>query len=51
MKQKGFTLIELMAIVIILAVIAVIAVPTIQGLIIKAREAAFINTAYGLMEA
>mgnify|MGYP001019034964 CR=1 FL=1 len=51
MKRKGFTLIELMAIVIILAVIAVIAVPTIQGLIIKAREAAFINTAYGLMEA
>ena len=50
-KQKGFTLIELLAVMAILVIILAIAVPGIGGIIRKAREAAFIDTAYGLMRA
>ena len=50
-KYKGFTLIELLAVFIILAIIALIAVPTILGIIDKAREGAAEDATYGLISA
>lgn len=50
-NQKGFTLIELLAVIIILAIIALIAVPTILGIIDKAREGAAEDATYGLISA
>jgi type IV pilus assembly protein PilA len=38
MKEKAFTLIELLAVIVILAIIALIAVPIIMGIIKDARE-------------
>lgn len=40
-NKKGFTLVELLAVIVILAVIAVIAVPSILGIIENARKDAF----------
>ena len=50
-KDKGFTLIELLAVIVILAIIALIAVPVIMNIISSARESAFEDTAYGLIDA
>ncbi len=36
--KKGFTLIELLALIVILAIIALIAVPTITGIVEKAKK-------------
>ena len=41
MKRNGFTLVELLAVIVILAIIAVIAVPSILGIIERSREDAF----------
>ena len=38
MKNKAFTLIELLAVIVILAIIALIATPIILGIIKDARE-------------
>ncbi len=51
MNRKGFTLLELLAVVIILAVIALITTPIIYGLINNSREKAFVDTGYGLISA
>ncbi|MGE5455498.1 MAG: hypothetical protein ACM3O4_00105 [Ignavibacteriales bacterium] len=51
MNKKGFTLLELMAIIILLGIIASIVVPIILSIFTRAREAAFLDTAYGLMKA
>lgn len=51
MKRKGFTLIELLAVIVILAVIALITVPMILNTIEKARKQAFLDSAYGIIEA
>ena len=51
MKKKGFTLIELLGVIIVLAIIALIAVPTILGVIDKAKKGALKDSAYGLIEA
>ena len=51
MKKRGLTLIELLAVIVILAVIALIATPTIMDAIKTARKEAFLNSAYGIMEA
>lgn len=42
----GFTIIELMIVVILLSVIVVIAVPTYQGMVRKARRAEALETLY-----
>lgn len=51
LEKKGFTLIELSAVIIILAVIALIAVPTIGNIIEEFKERALKSSAYGLLEA
>ena len=41
MKRKGFTLVELLAVIVILAIILLIAVPNILGVINQSKEKAF----------
>lgn len=41
MNKKGFTLVELLAVIVILAIILAIAVPTISGLINNSRQQAY----------
>jgi prepilin-type N-terminal cleavage/methylation domain len=48
--KKGFTLIEILAVIIILAVIALIATPIIINVMESARKKAFENSVYGVME-
>ncbi len=51
MKKKGFTLVELLAVIVILAIIAVIATPIILGVIEKSKKGAAENSALGYTEA
>ena len=41
MKNKGFTLVELLAVIVILAVISLIAVPMILGVVEESKKSAF----------
>ena len=50
-KSKGFTLIELISVIILMGVIALITVPIIKDTIESAREKNFNNSALGLIEA
>ena len=50
-KKKGFTLVELLAVIVVLAIIALITVPTILGVIEKSRKAAYKDSIYGIIEA
>ena len=50
-KNKGFTLIELISVIILMGVIAIITVPIIKDTIESAREKNFKNSAIGLIEA
>ncbi|MDD3453816.1 MAG: prepilin-type N-terminal cleavage/methylation domain-containing protein, partial [Bacilli bacterium] len=49
--KKGFTLVELLAVIVILAVIALISVPIILGIIEKSKKGATEDSAYGILEA
>ena len=49
-NNKAFTLIELLAIIIILALIAVITVPIVLNVIDKSKKGAAKNSAYGILE-
>ena len=49
-KNKAFTLIELLAVIVILAIIALIAVPIILNIVEKSKKSAFQDSAYGLIE-
>ena len=49
--KKGFTLIELLAVIVILAIIALIAVPTISGIVEKARKGGAESSALGWIDA
>ena len=51
MKRKGFTLVELLAIIVILAIIAVISVPMMTNFIESSRKKTFKSSVIGLMEA
>ncbi len=51
MKKKGFTLVELLAVIIILGVIALITTPIIMNSVNDARRKAFENSIYGLIRA
>lgn len=50
-NKKGFTLVELLAVIVILAIIALIATPIILNVIDEAREGAAKNSAYGYIDA
>jgi len=50
-NQKGFTLIELMAVIVILGIIAVIAIPMIGGIINNSKKDADLATARQLYDA
>ena len=50
-KKKGFTLVELLAVIVILAIIALIATPIILNVINDAKKEAAKDSAYGYIEA
>ena len=50
-KKKGYTLIELLAVIVILAIIAVIALPVVINVIEKANKQAAIDSTYGYIDA
>ena len=51
MKKKGFTLVELLAVIVILAIIALITLPLITGVVEKARKGSAVSSAYGYVDA
>ena len=51
MKKKGFTLVELLAVIVILAIIALIATPIILGVIETSKKGASENSALGYLDA
>jgi len=50
MKKKGFTLVELLAVIVILAIIALIAVPMVLNIIEKSKIGALKSSLNGLIE-
>ena len=50
MKKKGFTLVELLAVIVILAVIILIATPMILGVIEKTKKSAFEQSLNGVIK-
>ena len=50
-REKGFTLVELLAVIVILAIIALIATPAILNVIEKARKGAAESSALGYIDA
>lgn len=50
MSKKGFTLMELLAVIVILAVLALILTPIISGIIESSKKRIFIQNAYELMD-
>ena len=50
MKKKGFTLVELLATIVVLSIIALIATPMILNVIEKAKKGALISSVNGLVE-
>jgi prepilin-type N-terminal cleavage/methylation domain-containing protein len=51
MKNKGFTLVELLAIIVIISVITLITIPIVKNIIDESKENTAINSAYGFKEA
>ena len=51
MRNKGFTLVELLAVIVILAIISLIATPMVLGVIEKSKKSAAIESANGIMDA
>ena len=52
MKQsKGFSLIELLAVIVILAIVAVITTPLVLNTINDVKKRSFTSTAYGIIKA
>ena len=51
MKKNAFTLIELLAVIVILAIIALIATPQVIKIITQSQKSAFKESAYGIIKA
>ena len=51
MKNKGFTLVELLGVIVVLAILALITIPIISNVITNVRIKSLENSAYGLIEA
>ncbi|MDD2490335.1 MAG: prepilin-type N-terminal cleavage/methylation domain-containing protein, partial [Bacilli bacterium] len=51
MKKKAFTLVELLAVIVILAIILAIAIPSISGIINNATKEAFLSDAKMVLKA
>lgn len=51
MKKYGFTLIEVLAVIIVLSVIAIITVPIVTNVLDSSEKEALKNTAYGIIDA
>ena len=51
MKEKGFTLVELLAVIVILSVISLIAVPMILNVIEESKKGAIRSSVNGIVEA
>lgn len=51
MKNKGFTLMELLGVIVILAIIALITIPVTYNIIKTSREKAFVDTGYSIIDA
>ena len=49
MKNDGFTLVELLAVIVIIAVIALITTPIVLNVVQNSKESAFKDTAHGLV--
>jgi len=49
MNKKGFTLVELLAVIVILAIILVIAIPKINNNIRSSKESAFLSSAKSIV--
>ncbi|MDD3392807.1 MAG: prepilin-type N-terminal cleavage/methylation domain-containing protein, partial [Bacilli bacterium] len=49
-SNKGFTLVELLAVIVILAIIALIATPLIMNIINEAKEGAAKDSAYAYIK-
>ena len=49
--KKGFTIIELLSVIVVIAIISVVAIPTLIGVVNKAKLGALKSSAYGLIEA
>ena len=49
--KKGFTLLELLAVIVILAIVSIIAIPVILNVVEKSRKSSAINSAYGYINA
>ena len=50
MRKKGFTLVELMAVLIIVAVLALVLIPVVNGIVMSARKQTFKDTVSGLID-
>lgn len=51
MKKNGFTLVELLAVIVVITIIALIAVPLVLDIIEKSKKNAFKASAYGIIDA
>ena len=51
MNKKGFTLVELLAVIVVLAVVLVIATVSVNGILDKSREKAAVATANSIIRA
>ena len=50
MNKKGFTLLELLAVVVVLAIVALISIPIISSVIKKAKEGSAQDSVYGYID-